>query len=192
MKKIGLTGNIGSGKTFVCEVFKTLGVPIFIADLEARKILNSTETIQEIIQIFGASIALNEKEIDRKALAAIVFNSTNELNKLNQIIHPKLRMNFSSWAKENESHSYVIQEAAILFENGFDAMMDKNITVSAPKDIRLQRVITRDHASEQEVLARMAHQWSDEKKEKAADFVIYNSGSEMILPQVLNIHKNLI
>lgn len=192
MLKIGLTGNIGSGKTWVCKVFEALGVPVYYADLEARKILNSQNVIQEIIETFGKEVALNKNEIDRKALAAIVFNDKSELDKLNQLIHPKLREDFVEWANNYKAIPYVIQEAAILFENGFDTLMDKSITVSAPQEIRLKRVMERDQAKKEEVLARMSNQWSDEKKEKAADYIIYNDGLQMVLPQVLRIHENLI
>ncbi len=191
MLKIGLTGNIGSGKTWVCQVFEALGTPVYYADLEARKILNSPEVIQEIIETFGVKVALNKNEINRKALASIVFNDKTELGKLNQLIHPKLREDFIQWTNNYISLPYVIQEAAILFENEFHTLMDQNITVSAPQEIRLKRVMERDQADEQEVLARMSHQWSDERKEKAADFIIYNDGQQMILPQILNIHQNL-
>ena len=192
MLKIGLTGNIGSGKTWVCKVFEALGIPIFYADLEAREILNSTSVIQEIIESFGASVALNAKEINRKALASIVFNDSIELDKLNQLIHPKLRKRFVDWSN-NQSHApYVIQEAAILFENGFDSLMDQTITVSAPQKIRLERVIARDGITEADVLARMNHQWSDKKKENAADYIITNDGRKMVLPQIIHIHQNFI
>jgi len=192
MLKIGLTGNIGSGKTWVCKVFEALGIPVFYADLEARTVLNSPIVIEKIIETFGTSVALNSKEIDRKALASIVFNDSSELDKLNKLIHPKLRSNFIDWTNSQNHASYVIQEAAILFENGFDSLMDQTITVSAPQEIRLKRVMERDKATESEVLARMNHQWSDKKKEDAADFIIINDGKKMVLPQILNIHKNFI
>jgi len=192
MLKIGLTGNIGSGKTWVCKVFEALGVPIYYADLEARKILNSQNMIQEIIETFGHEVALNKNEINRKALAAIVFNDKAELDKLNQLIHPKLREDFLEWSNNYKTHPYVMQEAAILFENGFHTLMDKNITVSAPQEIRLKRVMERDEANEDEVLARMRNQWLDKKKEKAADFIIYNDGQQMVLAQILKIHQNIL
>jgi len=192
MLKIGLTGNIGSGKTWVCKVFEALSIPVFYADLEARKILNTATIIEEIIDVYGSSVKLSHKEIDRKALANIVFNDALQLKKLNRIIHPKLTDTFLRWADAKDNFPYVIQEAAILFENGFDSIMDKNITVTAPQQLRLQRVMERDLATKEEVLARMAHQWSDEKKAKAADFIINNDGKQMILPQVLKIHHNFI
>jgi len=191
MIKVGLTGNIGSGKSLVCEAFKALGISVFNADLEARKILNSKEAIQDIIQTFGDDVLLNKKEINRKKLAAIVFNSKQELEKLNQLIHPLLRQNFQAWCYEREEESYILQEAAILFENDFHTLMNKVITVSAPLNIRLKRVMERDGANKEDVLARMNHQWPDGKKEALSDFVINNDGTEMLLPQILKIHQEL-
>ena len=192
MKKIGLTGNIGSGKTFVCKVFEALGIPVYYADLKARNILNSPEVIREIALVFGLSVVVDNNEIDRKKLGDIVFADKGELEKLNQIIHPKLRADFVKWVENHQQSPYVLQEAAILFENGFDKMMDETICVSAPKELRLQRVMSRDHAQEKEVLARMKSQWSDKKKENLADYIIVNNGIEMILPQILEIHQKII
>lgn len=190
MIKVGLTGNIGSGKTWVCQIFSALNIPIYYADLEARNILNSVQIIDSISKTFGLEVLLSPKEIDRKKLASIVFNNTQELEKLNHLIHPQLRHHFKLWA-DSQNSKYVIQEAAILFENGFDHLMNKTITISSPKDIRLKRVMERDQLSKEEVLARMNNQWSDEKKENAADYIIYNDGTQMILPQVLKIHLHL-
>ncbi|NPD44335.1 MULTISPECIES: dephospho-CoA kinase [unclassified Lentimicrobium] len=190
MIKVGLTGNIGSGKTWVCQIFSALNVPIYYADLEARNILNSSETIEKIAEIFGSIVLSSTKQIDRKKLASIVFNNAKELEKLNHLIHPQLRDHFQLWAQQQKS-KYVIQEAAILFENGFDHLMDKTITIASPKDIRLKRVMQRDDANEEDVLARMNNQWSDERKENAADYIIYNDGSQMLVPQVLKIHQFL-
>lgn len=190
MVKVGLTGNIGSGKTWVCQIFSALNIPIYYADLEARNLLNSAHTIEKISKAFGNEVLLNSTEIDRKKLASIVFNDARELEKLNQLIHPQLREHFQQWTK-NQNSKYVIQEAAILFENGFDHLMDKTITIASPKSIRLNRVMERDQISKEEVFARMNNQWSDEKKEKVADYIIYNDGNRMLLPQVLKIHQFL-
>lgn len=192
MLKIGLTGNIGSGKTRVCKIFEALNIAVFYADLEARKILNSSQVIEELSYLFGSHIVNRDLTIDRKKLADIVFNDQQELQKLNNLIHPKLKDHFLIWSQSHLNHPYVIQEAAILFENGFDRLMDFSITVAASQEIRLKRVMTRDQASQEEVLARMNHQWSDEEKEKAADFIINNDGQEMLLPQILNLHQQLI
>lgn len=190
MIKVGLTGNIGSGKTYVCQIFSALNIPIYYADLEARIILNSPSVISRIAEIFGKKTLLNNKEIDRKKLASIVFNDTKALEKLNKLIHPKLRIHFQDWAN-NQNSKYVIQEAAILFENNFDRLMDKTITIASSKEIRLERVLKRDNSSKKEVLARMSNQWSDQRKESAADYIIKNDGLQMLLPQVLKIHQTL-
>jgi len=188
MLKIGLTGNIGSGKTWVCKIFSSLGVPVYYADLEARTILNKRSTIHEIVQVFGEQVLLNPHEIDRKKLGEIVFKNSEELEKLNRLIHPFLKEHFINWCSSHQEHAYIIQEAAILFENGFDHLMDATITIAAPQELRLTRVMERDDLRKEEVLARMSKQWSDEAKEKAADYVIYNDASQMILPQVLKLH----
>lgn len=190
MLKIGLTGNIGSGKSLVCQVFEKLSVPIFNADIEAKKILDSSILRSKLLAIFGADIEdINENIIDRKKLAAIVFTDKEALEKLNALIHPQLRIEFKNWCLLHKKEKYVIQEAAILFENGFTDLFDKTIVIAAPKDIRLQRVMERDGTSKAEVLARMENQWSDAKKEDAADFIIQNDGQKLILPQILKLHR---
>lgn len=191
MIKVGLTGNIGSGKTLVCQAFEAIGIPVFNADLEARKILNSKEIVEEIRSLFGNHVVDEKNEINRKALAAVVFKSAQELEKLNQLIHPKLRDTFNDWSLNHLEYQYIIQEAAILFENNFNEMMDKTITVSAPREIRLERVMKRDDAKMEDVLERMNSQWPDGKKEALSDFVIINDGNQMIIPQILEIHQKL-
>jgi dephospho-CoA kinase len=190
MLKIGLTGNIGSGKSLVCQVFEKLGVPIFNADIEAKKILDTPILRPQLLSAFGVDIENLEKDIiDRKKLATIVFTNKEALSKLNALIHPQLRIEFKNWCLQHEKEKYVIQEAAILFENGFTDLFDKTIVVAAPQSTRLQRVMGRDGASKADVLARMENQWSDAKKEAAADFIIQNDGEELILAQVLKLHE---
>ena len=192
MLKIGLTGNIGSGKTIICQVFEKLGVPIFYADIEAKRILDSFILRPKLLTTFGADIEdIDNNIIDRKKLAAIVFTNKTELEKLNALIHPQLRTEFEKWCLQHGKEAYVIQEAAILFENEFVDLFDKTIVVAAPKDIRIQRVMERDNVSKAEVLARMENQWSDNKKENAADFIIYNDGQQLVSPQVLKLHQLL-
>ncbi|MFH1001564.1 MAG: dephospho-CoA kinase [Bacteroidota bacterium] len=190
MLKIGLTGNIGSGKSLVCHVFEKLNIPVFYADIEAKKILNNSIVISELINYFGDGILdKNRAAIDRKKMAAIVFNNKFKLKKLNSIIHPRLRIEFEDWCSTFKNSPYIIQEAAILLENGLGKNFDKIIVVSAPKKIRLLRAMERDSMAEAEVLARMKNQWSDKRKEMAADFVIKNDGKQLILPQILKIHQ---
>jgi dephospho-CoA kinase len=190
MIKIGLTGNIGSGKTLVCKAFETLGVAVFYADLEAKKILNSALLRPKLIRLFG--LEMEDKThncIDTKKLATVVFNNKTELDKLNKLIHPQLQHDFENWCLQHTDKPYVIQEAAILFENGFQDLFDKTIVVVAPKSIRLQRLLERDKSTEAEILARMNNQWSDKKKEKAADFIIHNDGKQLLLPQIVLLHQ---
>jgi len=190
MLKIGLTGNIGSGKSLVSNVFEKLGVPVFNADTEAKKILDSITLRPQLLSTFGKDIEdKTNNSINRKKLAAIVFTSPEMLNKLNGLIHPQLRKEFQNWWPQQTNSRYVIQEAAILFENDFTNLFDKTLVVAAPKHIRLQRVMQRDNASEEEVLARMNNQWSDIQKEAAADYIIHNDGTQMLLPQILKLHR---
>jgi len=190
MLKIGLSGNIGSGKSLVCQVFEKLSVPIFNADIEAKKILDGSTLRPKLLAVFGTDIEDLDKDIiNRKKLAAIVFADKEALEKLNALIHPQLRIEFKNWCLQHKKEKYVIQEAAILFENGFTDLFDKTIVVAAPQNIRLQRVMERDGTSKADVLARMENQWSDSKKEAASDFIIYNDGNELILPQVLKLHE---
>lgn len=190
MLKIGLTGNIGSGKSLVCQIFEKLDIPVFYADAEAKIILDSPLLRPELLAAFGAIIEDRDLNlIDRKKLASIVFTNKKKLEKLNALIHPVLRKEFENWCLQNNQKPYLIQEAAILFENGFTDLFDKTIVVAAPKSVRLERVIQRDGSTENEVLARMKNQWSDKRKEAAADFIIQNDGQQLILPQVLKLHQ---
>jgi dephospho-CoA kinase len=192
MIKVGLTGNIGSGKTFVSRIFEALKIAVFNADLQARNILNSPEMLDRIKDVFGKEFVLKNAEVDRKLLAGVVFNSAKELEKLNHLIHPVLMDTFNNWSEEKAEDKYVILEAAILFENKFSQYVDKTICVSAPFNLRMERVIKRDGGKKEDILARMKNQWPDGKKEDLSDFVIKNDGAKMLLPQILKIHQELI
>ncbi|MBN1650609.1 MAG: dephospho-CoA kinase [Bacteroidales bacterium] len=190
MLKIGLTGNIGSGKSLICQLFEKLDVPVFYADTEAKKIVDSTPLRSKLVAEFGQDIIDSQSKIvDKKKLAAIVFTNKPALQKLNNLIHPLLREEFKNWCNHHQNKAYIIQEAAILFENGFSDLFDKTIVVAAPKNIRLRRVMDRDHTTEKEVLARMENQWTDTKKEALADYIIQNDGSQLVLPQVIKLHQ---
>jgi dephospho-CoA kinase len=189
MLKIGLTGNIGSGKSFVCRIFDSLGVPVFYADQEAHKILNHPHTLPQLIKEFGVEIIKQDQQIDRKLLASIVFSKPEKLNALNSIIHPRLLTEFASWAQLHEDFKYIIMEAAILFENDFQKNVDKTVVVAAPLEIRLQRVVERDALDEKSVMQRMQNQLSDAHKELLADYLIINNGDEMLLPQIIKLHN---
>lgn len=185
---IGLTGGIGAGKSLVANVFNSLGVPVFNADLEAREILNSSSDVRkQIISAFGES-AYSGSEANRPFLAGRIFKEEALREKLNAIVHPAVADAFDLWVSKNSSKPYVLKEAAITFETGLYKSLDGVILVTAPKEVRIERVIKRDGVTENQVLDRMAAQWSDEEKLKLSDYRIENDGETLIIPQVLRIH----
>lgn len=190
MIKVGLTGNIGSGKSLVAGIFEVLGVPVYHADAEAKRMLEDPVIIGEVTALFGDGV-LAEGQIDRKKLATIVFNDKIALDKLNGIVHPYVRKDLERWIGRQEGQPYILQEAAILFESGFNAFFDKIIVVTCPVDVAITRVMKRDNAGESDVRARMANQWPEQKKADMADYLINNDGAELVIPQVLKIHKEL-
>ena len=190
MKVVGLTGGIGSGKSTIAKFFKNLGVPVYIADIEAKKLMLNQDIREKIIDLLGKR-AYNADELDRKFIADIVFNDPILLDKLNAIVHPAVAKNFEVWAQNQES-DYVIKEAAILFENGGNKYCDLTILVTAPERERIMRVMKRDNVKESEVKARIDMQWSDEKKIPLADFVIYNNELSESEKTVEKIHRKIL
>ncbi len=172
-KIIGLTGGIGSGKSTVAKHYASLGIPVYIADDEARKLMNTEKIIGKIIDVFGEEI-ISEGKINRKKLSEIVFQQPPLLDKLNSIVHPEVHLHFQNWVKKHHEFPFVVKEAAILFESGSYKDCDKVILVTAPKSIRIARVMNRDKVSEEAVLKRMNQQWTEEKKIEFSDFVIHN------------------
>jgi len=192
MKKIGITGGIGSGKSTVAGVFRGLGVPVFSSDDVARNLQNENDTVRKNIQkIFGKDIYVDGK-LNRAKLASVVFTDKNKLEKLNSIVHPAVWDAFQEFLEENKSAKYILKEAAILYEIGDHKELDGMIVVTAPEKVRIQRVMMRDGISEEAVLARLKNQWTEEEKVKRADFLISNNGKEMLLHQVLVVHEKLL
>lgn len=189
-KVVGLTGGIGSGKTTIARYFESLGVPIYIADEEAKKILDRADVVKEVSESFGKEV-LTDGLPDRKKLAAVVFNSPDKLELLNSIIHPKVREGFKIWVAAHSSEPFVIKEAAILFESGSYKDCDKVILVTAPGEVRIARVKERDNVSREEVLRRMANQWKDNKKIPLSDYIIHNTVLEEAKKEVSKIVKEL-
>lgn len=191
MIKVGLTGGIGSGKTTVANMFIELGIPIYIADVEAKKLMNSSKVIKrELIQLFGTN-TYSDGKINKAFLADKIFNDKDLLVEMNAVIHPKVKTHFKKWIKIQRS-LYVIYEAAILFENGGYKECDYIITVTAPETVRIQRIIQRDNATEQSVKAIMDNQWNDAKKVKLSHFVIENKELSQTAKQVKNIHLKIL
>lgn len=189
-KIVGLTGGIGSGKTTVAKMFQDLGVPIYIADIEAKKITNKPSTLALIEEKFGSSVIKNKK-LNRGAIAKIVFSAPEKLKELNDIIHPLVAIDFKQWLKQVKDKPFVIKEAAILFETNMHLQCDYVITVSAPEKIRIERVLQRDPISEMEIKNRMDNQYSDEKRLKLSDFVIENINIDVTLQQVNDIYQTI-
>ncbi|HBZ66446.1 MAG TPA: dephospho-CoA kinase [Bacteroidales bacterium] len=191
MLKVGITGNIGCGKSTVAKIFQTLGVPVFAADMEAHLVMLEPHIIGTILKTFGTEVIGGDGLIDRKKMAQIVFGDEEKLEKLNAIIHPAVRLAFSDWCKANESHPFVIEEAAILFETGMAKDFDLIIVVSAPEEVRLERVIKRDGISRDEFYKRAAVQWPESKKTELADFIIHNDGQQLLISQVTEIWQKI-
>lgn len=190
MKKIGLTGGIGSGKSYVADIFRHLGVPVFNSDDVAREIQSSDKNVIAAIGKEFPGVIVNN-QIDRKRLAEIVFNDPAQLTKLNAIVHPAVRKAFDTFCAEHASAGYVIKEAAIIFEIGLDEMLDTTILVTAPENVRVERVMKRDNTSEEHVRARMNRQWNDTQKAERADWIVVNDGERALTPQVLKIHGTI-
>ncbi|MEI6576100.1 MAG: dephospho-CoA kinase [Bacteroidota bacterium] len=184
MWKIGLTGSIGSGKSLVASLFDTMGFPVYHADEEAKRFYLYPLVTRIVSDEFGREILDEAGHIDKKKLAAIVFSDLSRLQWLNALIHPMVKEDFACWCNLHHAHSFVIHEAAILFESGFDKYFDRIILVTAPKVKRLERVVKRDQVDAAQILQRMDHQWDDEKKARLADYLINNEGNELLLPQV--------
>jgi dephospho-CoA kinase len=190
MLKVGLTGGIGSGKSTVAKIIEAMGYPVFYSDQAAKNILENNESVNiKLTQQFGAGI-YNENIIDRKKLAQLVFNDQKNLEIINGIVHPEVRIQFNLWA-EKQKAKLVFNEAAILFETGNYLQFDKNILVVAPVSIRIERVMKRDNISLVEVQNRINNQWKDEKKIPLADYIVTNDNQQALLIQIEKVIQDL-
>ena len=188
---VGLTGGIGSGKTTVAKAFNRLGVPVYIADDEAKKLMHRSKIIKrKLTTLFGEKAYVNG-ELNKPVIANIIFNDKTYLQKMNAIVHPKVSRHFEKWVLKQKA-PYVIKEVAILFENGGDKTCDYVITVVADKTLRIKRLLERDNTSKEKIEAIMKNQWTDEEKIKKSDFVIDNTNLENTKEQVLKIHNKIL
>ena len=189
MLKIGLTGGIGSGKSTVAKIFETLGIPVYYADAEAKRLMNSSETLKKVIrQNFGEATYEND-QLNRKYLAGIVFNNPEKLELLNALIHPVTINDAEQWMQQ-QSAPYSIKEAALLFESGAAENLDFIVGVYAPQALRIKRVMKRDGLIADEIMKRINRQVNEEMKMKLCDFVITNDEQELLIPQVLKLHQH--
>lgn len=188
--RIGLTGGIGAGKTFVGAIFSKFDIPVFNADSEAKISMSEVGSLQDEIQKLFGSKAYKDGVLQNNFIADIVFNNSKILDKLNKLVHPVVKKSFEDWCV-NQNSDIVIKEAAILFESNSHVDLDKVICVSAPENTRVDRVVRRDSCSRIQVLSRMARQLSQSEKESHSDFIIVNDGLELIVPQIIKIISTL-
>lgn len=190
MIKVGITGGIGSGKSIVAKILTVIGFPVFDSDTEAKLLMvNNSTVIQKVKEVFGEE-AYIDKQLNRKYLADKIFNNEELKEQLNAIVHPAVRQEFEDWSNRQDS-SLVFNEAAILFEIGRYKDFDYTILVTAPEELRIQRVIDRDKTTRKEVLKRMENQWKDEEKKALASFVINNDDEELVTLQIESILRSL-
>ena len=191
-KIIGLTGGIGSGKTTIANYIVSLGIPVYNADDEAKKIMQLPEIIQFLKEQFGEEIFENNI-LNREKLSKIVFNNPDKLHQLNKIVHPVVKKHFDNWVSEHKKFPLIVKEAAILFESGSYKYCDSIITVTSPMETRIQRVMQRDVTNRENVLNRIKNQWTDEQRIGKSDYIINNTTvkeSYLQVDKILNLLKN--
>lgn len=194
MKKVGITGNIGSGKSWVCQLFVRLGIPVFNSDDEAKRLYDREEVRTAMIERFGEDVYLPDGKVNKARVADIIFNDAEAMREVEQILYPVLHTVFDQWAEEQEDVPYVLYESAIIFEKHLQDRFDAVILVSAKEETRLRRVMLRDHCEEDEVRERMAMQWTENEKRELADYIVEHDADdedELLLEQVLQIHESL-
>lgn len=189
--KLGVTGGIGSGKTTVCRIFNVLGIPVFDADKVAKQIMDTDKSMMLRLNSIAGKDLYSSGALNRTELAKLIFNDTSLLAKVNALVHPAIYDHFKRWAKD-QTAPYVILEAAILFESGGAKQLDRILSVVAPVEDRITRVIKRNSLSKEQVLDRIRNQMDDESRIKLSDYVINNAENEMIIPSVMKIHTEIL
>ena len=192
MKYVGLTGGIGSGKTTVGKMFTELGVPVYNSDDQAKQLMETSKTVKKALKTLLGEAAYKDKRLNKTFISEQVFNDKSLLGMLNSIVHPAVRTHFLAWSKQQKA-PYVIQEAAIIFEIGSQDFYDKTILVTAPENLRIERIMDRDpQSSPTAIKARIQNQWEDARKIDASDFVIENHDLKTTERKVLNIHRAIL
>jgi dephospho-CoA kinase len=191
MLKIGITGNIGSGKTTICRVFEHLGVAVYYSDTRAKRFYNDVSVKRQIKNLFGENVFDAEQKVDTKKLARIVFQNENELQKLNNLMHPLVIDDFQKWCEERENQNIVLFESAIIYQCGLAHLFDKIILVEAPVDVLLQRSVQRDGVDMKSAKQRLENQQKNDNGRSFADFIIYNDGKHSLIQEVIRIYNLL-
>ncbi|WPP53379.1 dephospho-CoA kinase [Catalinimonas niigatensis] len=191
---VGITGGIGSGKSLICKIFLVLGVPVYSSDERAKWLLSHDILLKkQVVQQFGKEAYDQEGGLNRSYLAKTIFNSEEKRLQLNALVHPRVREDFQQWRTTHIDNPYVLKEAALLFETDSYKQLDKIINISAPKELRIQRVLLRDmHRDRIQVESIMQKQWTDVQREKTADFTIHNDEKRLVTPKVIQVHKKLL
>ncbi len=191
MLRIGLTGGIGSGKTTVAKIFEVLGIPVYYADASAKRLMNQPGALKdELINVFGDEV-YSDGRINTPLLSEKIFNNPSQLAQINSIVHPATIADALKWMSE-QSAPYIIKEAAILFEANADKDLDYVIGVSSPKTLRIQRIMQRDNMPEEMIFLKMSKQMDDDEKMRLCDFILINDEKQLLLPQVIALHKKLL
>jgi len=191
MKVVGITGGIGSGKTTVCRIFELLGIPVFNADAEAKKLYDEPLIRKKTIKLLGKQILDRKGKIDKKKLASIVFNDKSSLKKINGLIHPIIRQRFLTWRKKQSGTNYLIKEAAIMIESGAHKYIDYLISIESFKSLKISRIMKRDKSTDLDIDKRIREQLSDRERRKYADAIIVNDDRHSLIEQVLKIDRHL-
>lgn len=190
MLTVGLTGGIGCGKSTVAQIFEVLGIPVYDADKEAKRLMQEDpELKKKIIEEFGSEAYLNN-QLNRSYISSVVFNDAAKLKMLNSLVHPVTKIDGERWMQK-QTAPFAIHEAALIFEAGVNERLDYVIGVFAPEELRIQRTMQRDNVSREEVLKRMRKQLDEDEKMKRCDFVVINDEQQLLIPQVLELHKKL-
>jgi len=193
MIKVGITGGIGSGKTYVADIFLHLGMPVYNSDEHTKRLYTTNLELKTLlIENFGSYIYRSNGDIDKDYLRKMVFSNSETRERINRIVHPFVMADFNRWCSNQKEVSYIIKESALLFETGLFRRLDKTILVKSTNELRIKRLSERDGFSVDEIKKRMSVQMTDAEKEKIADFVIINDEKKLLLPQVLTIHKQLL
>jgi dephospho-CoA kinase len=189
--KVGITGGIGSGKSAIANYIQTKGIPVYISDVEAKKVMDFPDVVEKIIFLLGKEITDKSNNIDRKKLAEVVFNDADKLKQLNSIVHPEVKKHYENWLQENNNNPFVVKETAILFESGSYKDCAIIINITAPLETRIQRVIERDKTTKEKVLSRIKNQITDEERNSKSTFVVENVDLELAKNKIDEILKTL-
>ena len=193
MIKLGITGGIGSGKSVVSHILSVMNIPVYQTDDESKRLVVENEDIRNgLTNLVGKDIYKPDGSLDKAMLANYIFGFPEHMQKVNNIIHPVVKQDFVRWANQfTDKRQFVAVECAILYESGFDALVDKTILVSAPLELRVKRAMLRDNAEEKQIRARIKHQMDEQLLYDKAQFIVSNDDEHLLIPQILEIIRTV-